>query len=341
MSSQQTPEQKSKSTSGSTTGEKALLTKTLAGAIVQPKTFPPLPDDWESEVYTFSSSDKKLKLFSILHKKKKIHSPRVLVILHGFGEHIGRYQHFAHYLSDTVDMIYLLDHRGHGRSEGTRGFVERFDQYTEDALLAIQKLQERLSEEYESHETHLLGHSMGGLIALRLMMFYNSVRVSSFTLSAPALQVKMEVPLWKKVLAHSLKRIWGQIQIPAGICSENLSHDPSLIEAHKKDRLVHNKSTPSWFVEFLNAGKEVFESPALLKDPVFVQVPLADRVINSDRTLAFYKKLKGSESKLKTYPELFHEIYNEGNLSPDRTEVFEDLKKWIQEHSLVREAEHE
>ena len=157
---------------------------------VQPRNFPSLPKDWISEWETFPSSDGTLQLFSVIHHPKEWKGHRALVILHGLGEHGGRYLHAAHYLESVVDAVYCLDHRGHGRSEGLREHVERFDAYADDAALAISRLDENLKKRFGQSEIHLLGHSMGGLITLRTLFKYTTLPLHSVSISSPLLGIR-------------------------------------------------------------------------------------------------------------------------------------------------------
>src|SRR5262249_38513348 len=119
---------------------------------LQPKGFPSLPEGFISETETFAGADPTLQLFGVLHRpahaqpesKKRPH--RLVVVIHGYGEHGGRYLHLPHFLKQTYDSFYCLDLRGHGRSEGLRGHVERFDHYVADVALTIRRLEERYSD---------------------------------------------------------------------------------------------------------------------------------------------------------------------------------------------------
>src|SRR4051812_38510896 len=140
---------------------------------LHPKGFPPLPEGFVSDTETFKSTEPELLLFGVHHRlakptadsKKRPH--RVAVISHGYGEHGGRYLHLPHYLKDSYDSFYCLDHRGHGRSEGLRGHVDRWDHYTSDLALTIRRVKDKFSSHPAGCELDLIGHSMGGLIALR------------------------------------------------------------------------------------------------------------------------------------------------------------------------------
>jgi alpha-beta hydrolase superfamily lysophospholipase len=256
-------------------------------------------------------------------------SPKALVILHGMGEHGGRYMHFPYYLKDDVGAVFCLDHRGHGRSEGLRGHVARFDQFCDDAALAIRRVDEILRKRFGRSEIHLLGHSLGGLIALRTILLHPTLPLRSVTVSAPLLGIKVELPLAKRMGAQVLSRVWDTLQMTSEIDPASLSHDLEAAEAYKADRLVHNKGTPRFYTELLKAIADTRRRDSGVEFPLQFLVPLQDRVVDSEATLAFFRDLKHRDKQLKTYPGFFHESFNEIG----KEQAFDDLRAWINRHS--------
>ncbi|MDR3608754.1 MAG: lysophospholipase [Oligoflexia bacterium] len=303
----------------------------MALGIVQPAGFPPLPAGWSTEFTTYPSHDGELKLFSATHTRpdlKKVTSRplRALVIAHGIGEHGGRYLHFPHYLADTVDLLFCPDHRGHGRSEGLRGHVDRFTDYSEDLRVGI----ERLGSQYE---IHVLGHSMGSLILMNLLMDHPELPLYSAILSSPLLAVSVEVPLIKKAAAGALSNLWGNLQIRTGLNASMLSHDAAVVEAYRKDRLVHDFCTPRLYTEMSASMKKISHHAEAFAErvrlPLLMQVPTGDKIVNSEAAIGFFHAVKSAKKddtlKLKTYPGFFHEAYNETG----KQQTFEDLKEWL------------
>lgn len=298
--------------------------------IVQPRGFPPLPEGWESEWETYRSADDSLQLFSSIHQSKALQVPhRALVVVHGFGEHGGRYLHFPHYLKTVVDRIIAPDHRGHGRSEGVRGHVDRFDLYVDDLALVIRRLDERLRAEHGTSEIHLFGHSMGGLVALRLMMLEPELRVRSVMISAPLLGLRVKVPVQKKIAAYALSSVWGSLQLASEIDPAVLSHDREVADAYRRDRLVHMKATPRYYTEMQKAMADTLARESGIQAPLLMLVPLQDQVVDPEATLDFFRRLKHRDKHLRTYPDFFHESVNE--IGKER--VFDEIRQWIAGHS--------
>ena len=188
--------------------------------ISQPVGFEPLPAGWILETQLIPSSDPKIGLFCYrMRKENPSPASRALFLLHGMGEHSGRYLHLAAGLASSIDEIVLYDQRGHGRSQGAKGHVPHFDVLVQDAqvILAATQIREL------SHQVYLLGHSMGGHVALRLWLNYPEHGLSGGIYSSPFLAVKQKVPEFKKIGAQLLKRIWGNLQLRTGIMLDGLS----------------------------------------------------------------------------------------------------------------------
>lgn len=303
--------------------------KTIFQGVLQPRGFPGLPEDWTSEWETFASSDSELQLFLAYYHPKNWTSPKVLLILHGLGEHGGRYLHFPHYLKNDVGAVFCLDHRGHGRSEGLRGHVSRFDLFADDSALAVRRVDEILRKRFGRSEIHVLAHSMGGLIGLRMMLLHPSLPVRTLTVSSPLLGVKVELPLAKRAAAHVLSRLWGSVHMTSEIDAKLLSHDAEVAEAYKTDRLVHEKGTPRFYTELLGAISDTMKRDSGIEVPLQVLVPLQDQIVNPETSLSFFRNLKHREKQLRTYPGFYHESFNEVG----KEQAFEDLRSWIKMHS--------
>lgn len=316
-----------------------LQPSSLYHGILQPQGFPGLPTDWESDWQTLPSADGVLKLFLAAHHSKRSltdkewNGPRgrALLIAHGLGEHGGRYLHFPHFMKDTVDSVFCLDHRGHGRSEGLRGHVDRFDQYTDDLASMIGHLEKQLKSRFEKPEIHVLGHSLGGLITLRALYLYPHLPLSSVTLSAPLFKIRFQLPAVKKVTAIALSKLWGSLHLDSEMNPCQLSHDPAVVEAYRMDRLVHSKGTPRLYTEMLAAFSDTLKRDSGLKHPIQFLVPLEDQIVDTDVTLDYFRRLKHREKTLRTYEGFYHESFNEIG----KEKAFQDVKSWIRTHSRL------
>lgn len=291
--------------------------------MIQPIGFPALPPEFDYETEVHKSFDGESSLFFNIFKKRGVEPKRALLIIHGHGEHGGRYLHFPHYLQKYYDLIIAPDLRGHGRSDGLRGHVESFDEFVDDALCAWDVLGKKISNKAERD---WFGHSMGGAIVLRTFLHRPEIAANRITLSSPCLEVKVKVPLAKELAARLLARVYGSLQMNTEIRASEISHDPAVVEAYLQDQLVHGKATPKFYVSMTAALQELREVEFKLRNPprILIQAAGEDTIVDTQATKSFFDRLKHEDKKMIVYPGLFHEIYNETS----KEIVFHDWIKW-------------
>lgn len=295
-----------------------------------PRGFPAKEDGWIVEFESFDSVDRKVQIFSHLFRPEKVKpelAHRALVILHGQGEHSGRYIHWPHYLKDEIGSIYLIDHRGHGQSTGIRGHADHFDCYVDDAAAAVRRYHHYLMGKYGKAEIHLVGHSMGGLIALRAALRYN-LPIRSIVASAPMIELGFPVPRAKEFVANLLNKVVPYLPLPSQPLADLVSRDPAVVEHYKADRLNHSFVSPGFYFSYLAVKKDTIRRAKEFRVPVLFLLPMADQVINPEGTEELYRAVEAPEKKIIRYPGLYHEAFNE----PEKDKVFADLKAWLEAH---------
>jgi alpha-beta hydrolase superfamily lysophospholipase len=295
--------------------------------MIRPKGFPGLPAEWVLDQETRESLDGEVNLFFNIFRKQSV-SPasttkRALVIVHGQGEHGMRYQHVPYYLGQLYSWMLAIDLRGHGRSEGLRGYVHRFDDYADDLKVAIQRAREEVGE---LGEVDVLAHSMGGLTAIRYLAIYPDARINACMISSPLMGLNVKVPYWKDRAAMLLNQLWPSLQMANEIDLQYISHDQNVVDAYKNDRLVHNKATPRFYVDLLNVMEECAQGafPVSKSAPLLFQVAVQDHVVSYDATKHFFDHLDHPAKTWIEYPNCYHEIFNELN----KDQVFGDLIQW-------------
>jgi lysophospholipase len=292
---------------------------------MMPQGFPPFPISFEYETEVHESLDGEHSVFFNVFRKRGVVPKRALMIIHGQGEHGGRYQHFAHYLGEEYDLIVAPDLRGHGRSEGIRGHVERFDEYVDDALLAWEWIRKQVPE---TCSLDWFGHSMGGLVSLRSFLYRQDLHASHLIISSPLLGLKVPVPFVKLAAAKVLSRVWGSLQMPTGLDASFVSRDQNVVDAYLKDRLNHEFATPRFFFSMKEAMENLITSDLRLPSEtrLLFQVAGEDEIVDAEATRGYFSGIRFDDKKLIVYPGLYHEIFNE----TVKENVFDDLKAWLQ-----------
>jgi acylglycerol lipase len=248
-------------------------------------------------------------------------SRAVIVISHGLGEHGGRYAELASRLVDEGFAVYALDHRGHGRSGGPRANIERFDYVISDLGVFLGRAQ----RQHPGLPVILLGHSMGGAIALGCALKYENA-LRALVLSAPALAVADEPSMFKRLTVRALSALRpdaGVMKIPA----RTISRDPDVVRAYESDPMVFHGAIPARTVgELLDAMRSLGQRAHELRLPTLIQHGSADELVPLAACRPVYQQL-GLERRrtLRIYNGLYHEIYNE----PEKERVIGDLVSWL------------
>ena len=249
-----------------------------------------------------------------------------LIIAHGLGEHSGRYGNLFDMFIPRGISIWALDHRGHGQSEGQRGHILSFDQYLFDLYDFIKLVEEKLST---NEKCFLLGHSLGGLIALNYAMRFPQ-GLDGLIASSPGLGLAVDIPPLKRWLGNMMSNIWPGFSLSNELDASRLSHDEEVVRAYNEDPLVHNRVSARWFTEFLSAMETAQNMAPTLAVPLLLQVSGDDHLVNAEATRSFFEKLTLNDKSLFMYDGLYHEIYNE--TEKNRNKVLKDLATWLENH---------
>jgi alpha-beta hydrolase superfamily lysophospholipase len=252
------------------------------------------------------------------------HSPRaVVVIAHGLAEHGGRYDELAGRLVDDGYAVYALDHRGHGRSPGHRANIDRFSYLVTDLSTFVG----RSAQRHPGAPVFLLGHSMGGAIATATALRIQG-SLQGLVLSGPALAAAEIVSPTKLAMVRMLSVVLpnvGALKLPA----EAVSRDPDVVSRYESDPLVHSGSIPARTVaELLQAMARFPDEIAGLRLPMLIQHGTADSLVPLDGVRDVYRRATATDREFKTYPGLFHEVYNE----PEKDQVIGELRDWLGRH---------
>ena len=249
-----------------------------------------------------------------------------LVIAHGLGEHSGRYINIFNRLVPAGFSAWALDFRGHGRSQGKRGHIDSFDQF----VLDLKKLIDIARENGPGNgKLFLLGHSMGGLIALNFTERFSET-LDGVVASSPGLGLTVQVPTVKAFMGKLMSSIWPGLSMGNELDASKISHDPDVVKAYLDDPLVHDRVTARFFTEFMSAMAETNTNASGIKVPILMQVAGDDHLTDAQSAKTFYEYLDVPDKTLHVYDNLYHEIYNETRT--EKEAVIDDLEKWLVAH---------
>jgi acylglycerol lipase len=247
----------------------------------------------------------------------------VLLVSHGLGEHGGRYAALARDLVEHGVTVHAIDHRGHGHSGGPRGHVDRFDEYVRD----FETFRAQIAKEHPSGTPlFLLGHSLGGLIAIHHLAAHPEAGYRGAILSAPLVGIAVQAPRWKVALSGFLSRWIPRLPFHNAIETAMLSTAPGYEEEYRADRLLHNTITPRLYTEMVRAIEAAFERPDSIRIPLLVLAPTADRVVLPEAVARFASACLG-EVEVRRYEGFQHESLNE----KDRHRAVADVAEWLGE----------
>ncbi|MEK6324655.1 MAG: lysophospholipase [Acidobacteriota bacterium] len=266
---------------------------------------------------TVTASDG-LRLY--LRRREVANARGEILISHGFGEHSGRYGALTDHLVTHNYSVTAYDHRGHGLSDGLPGHVESFTEYDDDLAKVVTTVRSRS----DSRTLFLIGHSMGGLVALR----YMERKVGNLTgavISAPLIEGAVPVPAHRLMIARVGARMSPRFRLDNEINPANLSRDPEVGRAYAADPLVNRKVSAKWFAEATRAMQEVAERASQITTPVLVMHGTEDRLASVEATRRVFERIASSDKELVIYPGFYHELFNE----PEKQEVFERVTEWL------------
>ena len=247
-------------------------------------------------------------------------TPRAaIVLLHGLGEHSGRYDHVVARLVQEGYAVHALDHRGHGRSDGPRAFIEDMDNVVAD----VDTLVDRVAGSEPGVPVFMLGHSMGGLIALRYALVHQE-RLAGLILSAALAQLDA-VPKPLELVGRALSVVVPRAPLIA-IDPALTSRDPAVVEAYRSDPLVHHGKVPARTAVQLADAVESFPSAVVsITVPTLILYGTADGLCPPAGSVMLAERIGAADITVTAYDGLFHEILNE----PERETVLEDLTGWL------------
>jgi len=246
----------------------------------------------------------------------------VVLLIHGLGEHSGRYDDWAQRFVEQGVAVYALDLHGHGLTSGSRGHAEAFAYIYDD----IQHLLNDVSKDYPGARIHLYGHSMGGALSLGFAAFRahkaDVAPMASIVTTGTAVRPGFEPPKWKLKLAKLLDHVTPWLALSNELEPEWLSSDKSIVAAYNVDPLVHDRISVRWYNEWIRHITALSQSPEKIKIPVFMMHGSADRATSPKAAEELAMQIK---AEFKAWPDALHELHHE----PCKDQVFSAITDWI------------
>ncbi|MBN2258818.1 MAG: lysophospholipase [Anaerolineaceae bacterium] len=250
-------------------------------------------------------------------------TPKAVVnLIHGLGEHSSRYGYVAEQFTKAGYVINTMDLRGHGRSEGARGYAPGFDTLVTDIEFLIKSGRSA----YPGIPQFLYGHSLGG----SLVLFYrltSKLNVDGVISTSPLFKPGARVPATKKFFAQVMSDIAPKITLTNGLQRPWLSRDGRVVRDYSLDPLVHDKITARMGWELLKNGEWVFKHMNEIRGPILMVVGSREKIVDYQKILEAAKGLD-DKLELKVWEGLYHETHNE----PEKYEVIKYNIAWLDNH---------
>ena len=250
--------------------------------------------------------------------------PRAVVVLvHGFGEHSGRYGNVGPALAAAGFAVHTYDQRGHGRSPGQRGHIDSWVDYRED----LRKLLDAVRASHSDVPLFIYGHSLGSLVALDYAL-RSPESVAGLILSATPLQPVGVASPFLVAVAKALSRVIPRFPLNLGREASDLSRDPAVVSAYEEDPLVHGRATARWGSESLRITAWIRGHAGEIAVPILLLHGAADRIASPAGSRELVEAVRHTDKRLQVYAETYHEPHNDFGHGTRLA----DVAGWIAEH---------
>jgi len=242
----------------------------------------------------------------------------VILLVHGLGEHIQRYNYWAELFNKEGIAFTGIDFPGHGRSAGRRGYIKNF-KFVEEI---IDILLNSCRQTFPGIPIFIYGHSMGGCVVLDYIM-RRKPAIKGAIVTSPWLRLTFDPPKIKLILVSGLRYLLPGLIQPSGLVVDHISHDETVVARYRSDQLVHGKISVSLFHSVVTAAEYSLKHASELKVPTLILHGSDDLITSPDASKEFAGKTAMAE--LKIWEGGYHELHNE----PFKEEVFNFIMNWI------------
>lgn len=261
------------------------------------------------------------------HAWEALRPRQALALVHGLGEHGGRYARFGEWLAERGTSVWAIDLRGMGRSGGDRGQLGTWTEWLDD----VRRLWTLVEQESPGVEIVPCGHSVGGVVVASAVA-RGVLQPRRFALSNPAFRVRMPVPAWKHALGAVAERVTPRLTMPSGIDPRLLARDTSVGEAYRADPWVHDRLSAALYGAWMKASREVLERAPDLRTPYLLLLSPEDPIIDA-RASEEFERATAVEHVVLRFPDRWHEPLNDLGWE----EVFAGVLDWLGSGARVAE----
>lgn len=241
-----------------------------------------------------------------------------VLIIHGLHEHCGRYEHVAQSLNALDINVYTFDLRGHGKSGGPKSIIKDIDEYRQDVENVYRSIP-------KDKPFFIVGHSMGGLIAVHFLMFQERNDVTGVILSGAALEIGKDITPFTIKAVQFIGKYLPNLKT-SKLNPLSISRDQNEVEKYKNDTLiVHEGAKAGLGLALLEGIKDIKTTFSTFNYPLLIMHGGADQITNPVGSTALYDQSISKDKTLKIWDGAYHEIFNEIN----KTEVIDYMNTWI------------
>jgi alpha-beta hydrolase superfamily lysophospholipase len=245
-----------------------------------------------------------------------------IIIIHGLGEHSGRYKEFASFFIKKNIGVFSFDLIGHGKSDGLKGHISNMKDFTdsiEEVLIEIRK-------RFINTPIIIFGHSLGGCLALNYLIERKSKEISLAIISSAWIETKIQIPKYLLIIQRIIHTLFPKIRLSNRLDTKDLSKDIKIVDKYKNDPLVHDRISLNLLSEINKTIKKIKNKDYNIEIPVLIIHGKKDKIISYKGSELINKKI--NNSKLKLYDNVYHEPHNDN----ERKEILEYYYDFIKNH---------
>lgn len=249
----------------------------------------------------------------------------IVIFLHGFSEHSGRYMNLVNELIPHDFALYGMDMQGTGKSEGKRWHIKNFYDYLND----LHKYIEMINFKHPELPLFIFAHSMGAVVACSYLLTYKQMhkKIKGVILNGPAFSLK-SIDSFLLILAKILAFFWPSFRLDSGLPVQNISRDPEILKNLNKDPLICRSATARFAVELTRTMKNTMKRFNQFKFPLLILHGEMDKIVMPEISKNIYEKVKSADKNRIVYKNGFHEVIND----LDYKKALTDITNWLKKH---------